>query len=135
MITQAQIQEILAEYADGLAQGNVRAEEVLAKYQVEAGSDLEALLLLAQALEGVLVRVYPSAEFAEQLRRDLLGMENTLAILDSLRQLRLSNRQIAAGVGGLTVAAGVIWWVRRAGIDLLMRRNATEARSEPVLAS
>lgn len=113
-------QDILAEYAESLVKGEADVEALLKKYDIQPGSDLEALLYLAQSLEGVLVQVAPSAEFINRLRQELLN-EDVDTLWYRLRQL--TNVQLAAGLGGITFAAGMLWWFRRLGIEIRIRRD------------
>jgi hypothetical protein len=106
------IEDILAEYADGLSDGSVTTADLIKKYDIIAGSDDEALLQLAAQLEAVLVQVAPSPEFVTQLRHELLT-GSPQRVLERLRTLSASKLgQLAAGlgVGGVTVAAGVLFW-------------------------
>ncbi|NJL93457.1 MAG: hypothetical protein HC915_06860 [Anaerolineae bacterium] len=124
-------QEILAEYADALTRGDARVEDLLQKYNIPPGSELEALLYLAQALEKALVSVQPNTEFVERLRVQLLGQE---AAWHWLRQLSIT--QVAAGIagiGGVTVAAGVLIWVGR--VNWLRRAAQAATPIDPALAS
>lgn len=105
-----QIEDILAEYADQLIEGHITVAEVMAKYNIPSGSETEILLKLAFQLETVLVNVAPSPEFVAQLRQDLLSgsSQNVVARLRTLSAAQLG--QLAAGVGGVTVVAGVLFW-------------------------
>lgn len=126
-------QEILAEYADSLVKGTIRVEDVLEKYNIEPGSELEALLRMAALLDRVLVRVEPSAEFVSQLRAELMS-EDVITLIQRLRHL--TRLQVAAGLGGITFAAGVLWWARRLNEEARIRRRAlSEVTPESALAS
>lgn len=124
--------DILAEYADGLIQGNLRLEDVLQKYQIAPGSELEALLRMAALLDRVLVQVDPSPEFVQQLREELLGTD-VQTLIQRLRQL--TTFQIAAGLGGITFAAGVLWWARRLNEEARLRRRGDIPTPQSALAS
>jgi|GEM_PF-6897391 len=113
--------DILAEYVEGLVNGNLSIQDLIQKYDIEEGSELELLLQLAEKLDEVLVQVEPSEVFVEALRDRLV---NDPSLLERLRHL--SAAQLAAGVGGLTVAAGLIWWARRSTLDVLIRRKPSE---------
>jgi hypothetical protein len=113
------VEDILAEYADGLAAGSLQAQDLIQKYDIQAHSELAALLKLAQALETILVEVEPSPEFVLDLRRELLHEPQT--VLHRLSKLSNSQMgQLAAGLGGLTLAAGILWL---AGRSYLHRRE------------
>jgi hypothetical protein len=104
------IEEILAQYADQLIDGRMTIPELMAQYQIPNGSEAESLLTLAVQLEAVLVKVAPSPEFVAQLRHDLLSgsSQHGLARLRSLSAAQVG--QLAAGVGGVTMVAGVLFW-------------------------
>jgi hypothetical protein len=130
-------EDILAEFAEGFLDGGITAADLIAKYNIKQGSELEALLLLAERLEGILVKVAPTPEFVAQLRQDLLKGDSA-SFLARMRQLYplLSRKQLAAGIGGLTVAAGLLWYARRSGFNLRPRRQAPTPDGEvPVFAS
>ncbi len=124
--------DILAEYADGLVSGNLRMEDVLQKYHIPPGSELEALLRMAALLDRVLVQVDPSPEFVQQLREELLGTD-VQTLIQRIRQL--TTFQIAAGLGGITFAAGVLWWARRLNEEARLRRRTEEQTPQSALAS
>lgn len=115
-----QVQEILAEYADGFITGKLTLSDLVKKYDVLPGSELDALLKLAQELEHVLVMVAPTPGFISGLRSELLATKSA-TLLYRLRNL--SRVQLAAGIGGLTVAAGIIWYARKSGFDIRLLRN------------
>lgn len=124
--------DILAEYADGLVKGNIRVEEVLEKYNIPPGSELAALLRMAALLDRVLVQVDVPPEFVHQLREELLGTD-VQTLVQRIRQL--TTFQIAAGLGGITFAAGVLWWARRLNEESRLRRGAEEPTPQSALVS
>lgn len=125
-------QDILAEYADGLVKGSVRVEEVLEKYHILPGSELEKLLRIAALLDKVFVQVDPSPEFVRHLREELMA-EDVITLVQRIRQL--TTLQIAAGLGGITFAAGVLWWARRLNEEARLRRRTLGEAQESALAS
>ncbi len=114
-MNQIRMEEILAEYADGLANGSITANDLLQQYQAAGSSELEQLLQLALELESILVQVAPSTEFVAQLRHDLLDSATSLNGYNRWWQLSpLQIGGLAAGIGGITVAAaGILWYVAR----------------------
>lgn len=115
-MNEIKMQDILAEYAEGLVDNRVTVEDLIKKYNIKPGSDLEALLRVAEMLESVLVRVQPSSQFVNELRHELIGDAKLLARLRQIPGLRMAAG--IAGISGLTVAAaGVLWWVHRAGVE------------------
>ncbi len=109
------MQDILAEYAEGLAQGYISPGELVEKYNIPPGSEAEALVYFAAKLEFVLREVQPSEAFVAQLRAELLGQET---LVERLRAL--TPAQVMAGIGGMTMVAGLFWFVRRTAQE---RRN------------
>jgi hypothetical protein len=119
------MQNILAEYADGFLDGSVTIAALRTKYAIEAGSELDHLLHIASQLEQILVEVTPSEIFLNELRAQLIGMDSRqLSLLLRLRHLTVI--QLAAGIGGMiggvTVAAGILWYARRSALDIRQRR-------------
>ncbi|MFP4322206.1 MAG: hypothetical protein ACLFTK_07120 [Anaerolineales bacterium] len=110
------IEDILAEYADSLATGRITPAELVKKYNLPPGSDAEALVYFAAKLEDVLYEVRASDVFVAHLRADLLGTSKD-SLAERLRAL--TPAQVMAGIGGMTVVAGIVW---------LVRRNAQERR-------
>jgi hypothetical protein len=120
----ARTEDILAEYLAG----SVSVDDLMTRYDIKTGSELEDLLLIAEQLEQVLVHVSPSPEFVATLRADLLRGDSE-TFIKRLRVLSpsLSLRQVgslAAGIGGLTVAAGLLWYARRTGFSVRPRRDS-----------
>lgn len=113
-----ELQDILAEYADGLITGETNIEKLRNKYNVAPHSELDELLQVAAELQELLVMVTPAPQFVSQLRDELLGKNPALA-----RRLvvKFNRTQLAAGLGGLTVAAGMLWYAKRTGIELRLR--------------
>jgi hypothetical protein len=115
-----EIHEILAEYADGFLDGSVSVESLLTKYDIATDSELYHLLQLARELEESLVMVEPSAKYIRKLRKELTQEES-----DQLLRwlLHAPAVRVAAGIGGITVAAGIVWYAKRAGLDVKLRRD------------
>lgn len=111
------LQTILAEYADGLANGTVTADDLRIKYNIAPESELDHLLHLATHLEQVLVSVAPSEAFVAELREQLIGGKINPVLM---RLRHLTALQVAAGIGAglggvtvVTVAAGLLWYNSR----------------------
>ena len=114
-----EIHDILAEYADGFIDGSVNIADLLAKHDIASDSELYHLLELARELEESLVGVEPSAKFIRNLRKELTQESDPL--LHWL--LHAPAVRVAAGIGGITVAAGIVWYAKRAGLDVKLRRD------------
>jgi len=113
------IQKILAEYLDG----STSVENLLAKYNILPDSELAALLELARALEEMLLPIQPSPRFVGELRAELLGAADQHKLTQRLLR-QLSATHLAAGIGGLTVAAGLLWFARKSALDIMRARRA-----------
>ncbi|NLX09096.1 MAG: hypothetical protein GXY36_05535 [Chloroflexi bacterium] len=91
-----------------------------AQMQRQSDAQLEELLTLARLLSQVLVPVKPSDAFVEDLRQQLLtatpGERRTW--YERVRQLP-PGVQLAAGIGGATLTAGVVLAARRPVMDAL----------------
>ena len=114
-----EIHDILAEYADGFIDGSVSVADLLAKHDIATDSELYELLELALQLEESLVTVEPSAKFIRNLRKELT--QDSDPILHWL--LHAPAVRVAAGIGGITVAAGIVWYAKKAGLDVKLRRD------------
>jgi hypothetical protein len=126
-------EDILAEYAEGLVRQEVDLKALLQKYEVAPDSELEALLQLAASLEKVLVGATPTVAFVEALRQKLAGNPSP-ALLSRVRSLSTA-QQIVAGLGGLTLAAGILWIARKSALDFFPKRLEGETETPPALAS
>ncbi|HLA43481.1 MAG TPA: hypothetical protein VJZ27_08610, partial [Aggregatilineales bacterium] len=71
----SKIEDILAELADGFLDGSIEITDLIEKYNILPGSELETLLQLAASLEGMLLPVSPSSDFIRKLRHELLNEE------------------------------------------------------------
>ena len=113
------LQNILAEFADGFILGALTADDLIKKYQLTADSDIAELLKLAQMLENIFVPVQPSAAFVDQLREELASEPQ--AWLERLRQMtRLQMAAGIAGIGGITgLTVAAVWWATRSRRSLL----------------
>lgn len=114
-------QDILAEYAEGLAAGGISPEALILKYGLAENSEIAQLLRLAAEIEQVLVRVAPSDVFVAQLRDELMAVKSQ-TLLTWLRQL--NTMYVAAGIGSVTMAAGIFWLAsRNPALEKWRRKN------------
>ena len=115
----SEVSEILAEYAEGFLDGSVTVDGLITKYDISPESELYHLLQMARDLEESLVMVEPSAKFIRKLRKELTNEES-----DALRWLlHAPALRVAAGIGGITVAAGIVWYARRVGLEVKLPRD------------
>ncbi|HRE47964.1 MAG TPA: hypothetical protein PLD47_09585 [Aggregatilineales bacterium] len=126
---------LLAEHADALAAGNTSTLLEVATLTLSE----RALFGIAEALHRALPGVEPNPEFLAKLRRDLLEALRAekrglpvLAWLSRWRNLPTGYR-IAAGVGGLTIAAGLTLLGVRRVIDAA-GKIAPSSEGDPALA-
>jgi hypothetical protein len=104
-----QIQTLLMNHADAIIVGSADRERLLEPYDNVLREQAESLFVVAERINDVLVEVVPSEQFVTQLRFDLL--ETALAEQTSLWE-RIRNlpprTQLAAGIGGATLTAGMV---------------------------
>lgn len=112
-----QLGDLLMSYADALIAG--LAWSTSSKYN-GSYEEPEDLFALTQQLHRALVPVEPSSLFVRELRRRLLSEEFTAqrSLWERTRQLPLPV-QIAAGIGGATLTAGIVLFARRPLMDAI----------------
>jgi len=84
------------------------------------GGEADSLFALTEELHRTLVPVEPSPIFVRELRRRLMDeqIEQQLSLWARTRQLPLPV-QIAAGIGGATLTAGIVIFARRPLMDAI----------------
>lgn len=115
-MSEFEIEDILDEYANG----ELSLTDIIEKYNLQDDADAQWLLSLADDVEDILTAVNPSPEFVATLRQQLQENPN---VVERLRQL--SRVKVAAGIGGITVAAGILWLARRSAIETVVQRPST----------
>ncbi len=118
-------ENVLMAHADALiGRGSTRVP--LRRAYTEPGEDdLETLLRLSERIERAMPPVTPSEQYVAQLRRRLLESDpqEALSLWRRIRQLP-PRTQLAAGIGGATLTAGVVILATRSVYDALgSRRN------------
>lgn len=106
-----QLQDLLMNHADALISDSLDLEKLLAPYDQEIRDEVEDLLILAHRISQSLTEVHPSEQFVTRLRQQLVLADANLlghrTWWGRIRQLP-PRTQLAAGIGGATLTAGVV---------------------------
>jgi hypothetical protein len=125
------LQDFLMAYADALVSGTRDADSVLEQFDQDMRGQIEDLLILSDLISKVLTEVAPSDEFIAQLRSRLTEAGGPESRSLWMRIRRLPPRaQLAAGIGGATLTAGVVFIAARTlpeALDLWRNRHAAAA--------
>ena len=125
-----QLQDLLMAHADALVAGTLDRDALLEPFEQGTRDQVEDLLSLAERISETLTEVTPSEQFIIQLRRQLVdaGALGHQSLWGRMRQLP-PRTQLAAGIGGVTLTAGVVLLASRTLPDALdswrHRRAAT----------
>lgn len=108
-------QDILMAHADQLIAGTLNRDQLLRRYNDLPRTDVDDLFTLAERISLALFEVSPSPQFVEELRRRLLEAADQHHHASLWGRLRHMPRrtQLAAGIGGATLTAGVVLAVHR----------------------
>jgi hypothetical protein len=101
-------EEILMAHADALASG-ADPDRLFDLYDDPLLAQFEGLLILAERISRLLIQVSPSEQFVNQLRHELIEASSPghRSLWGRIRSLP-PRTQIAAGIGGAAVTAGVV---------------------------
>ncbi len=111
-------------HADALIANRPARAERRAHDTTKGASDLEALLRLAERIERAMPGTAPSEQYVPGLRRRLLESEQAEAVSVWTRVRQLPpHTQLAAGIGGATLTAGVVILAVRSVYDVLGNRR------------
>jgi hypothetical protein len=104
-----QIQTLLMNHVDALVAGTLDRERLLAPYDSVIREQTESLFVVAERINDTLIEVVPSEHFVSQLRFDLFekAMTEQASWWERLRSLP-PRTQLAAGIGGATLTAGMV---------------------------
>ena len=104
-----QLRDLLMAHATALVAGTLDRNRLLEQYDDVARDQVEGMLILAERIHHALPEVTPSERFVMQLGRDLseAAMPDAVSWWGQIRRLP-PRTQIAAGIGGATLAAGVV---------------------------
>lgn len=125
-----QLQDILMAHAEALLADGVDRDTLLDQIDDVVRGQAESLLTLAENVQRAMAGVVPSDQFVKQLKLQLTagGAQDALTWWHRLRQLP-PRTQIAAGIGGATITAGLVLLASRSMPDALEfwrnRRTAT----------
>ncbi|MBE0689145.1 MAG: hypothetical protein IH587_03370 [Anaerolineae bacterium] len=125
------ISSVISDYVEGV----VPLENLLNQYQVSF-DQVQELVELSDRLSARLAEVNPSAAFVESLYQDLLGKRQESR--SWWRRVPVSERvqtmpksaKIAAGIGGITITAGMVLLTARSVYRFLGMRHRHEAPTE-----
>jgi hypothetical protein len=104
-----QIEDFLMAHADALVSGSPEFDDLLDQYDEVVRSQVEGLFTLAERVSGSLIPVAPSEKFVNRLRHELIDAASVepRSLWGRIRSLP-PRTQIAAGIGGATLTAGVV---------------------------
>lgn len=122
--------DVLMAHADALIAGTLDREAFLSQYDHMTRRQVEPLMDMAERMHQSLSAIAPSEQFVKQLHLELMrSMDaDSRTLLERIRYLP-PGVQIAAGIGGATLTAGLFLIASRSMPDALEfwrnRRTAT----------
>lgn len=127
------ITDVLADYADSAAP----LASLLEQYQVSF-SDVQELIELSDMLAAQLTEVSPAPTFIDSLYQDLLGKRlesrswwRRVPVPERVQTMPRSAK-IAAGIGGITITAGMVLFTARSIYRLMGLRHRHDAATKAV---
>jgi hypothetical protein len=104
-----QIEDFLMAHADSLVSGSPEFDRLLDQYDDVVQGQVEGLFTLAERISRTLMPVAPSEQFVNRLRHELIDSASAepRSLWGRIRSLP-PRTQIAAGIGGATLTAGVV---------------------------
>jgi|GEM_PF-1280386 len=113
---QRALQDLLMAHADALVSGAADREALLSPYGEETLAEASELLALAERIQHAMSEVSPSEQFVQQLGNQLATAPTVVPSRSLWGRVRhLPPRvQLAAGIGGATLTAGVVLLISRA---------------------
>ncbi len=119
---------LLMAHADALVAGSPVSEQMRLACARSGETELKALLALAERIERAMPPVAPSEQFVMELRQRLLQAEKRQAVSLWGRVQRLPlHTRVAAGIGGATLTAGVVFLATRSVYEALGNRRNRRA--------
>jgi len=129
--TNHHLEDALIAHADALIAGSFDRDALLSQVDFAVRDQLGALMDLAERVQRSMTGVTPSDQFVKQLGYDLaMGVDiDPRSLLDRIRYLPPAVQLDAAGIGGVTLTAGIVLIASRSVPDALEfwrnRRTAT----------
>lgn len=119
--TNQYLEDALIAHADALVAGTLDREALLSQVDHVMRSQLEALMDIAERVQRSMTVVSPSEQFVKQLAHDLaIGADvEEQTLLDRIRYLPPAVQLAAAGIGGVTLTAGIVLIASRSMPDAL----------------
>ena len=104
-----QIEDFLMAHVDALVSGSPDIDQLMDQYDDVLRSQVDGLFTLAERISQSLIPVAPSEQFVNQLRHELIDAASgePLTLWGRIRSLP-PRTQLAAGIGGATLTAGVV---------------------------
>ncbi len=104
-----QVEDFLMAHVDALVSGSPDVDQLLDRYDDEIRDQVEGLFTLAERISQSLIPVAPSEQFVNRLRHELTDAASAepRSLWGRIRSLP-PRTQIAAGIGGATLTAGVV---------------------------
>jgi hypothetical protein len=111
---QNQIEDFLTAHADALISGSLGVDQLLEVYDRSVRHQAEGLMALAGQISRLLIPVEPSEQFVNRLYRELIESDapGRMSIWARIRSLP-PRTQLAAGLGGAAMTAGVVYIATR----------------------
>lgn len=115
-----QLKDFLMAHADALVAGDLDVDRLLAHYDGVAREQVQSFIDVAERVSQALPEVAPSEQFVAYLRMQLSDAAQADQVNWWERMRQLSPRtQLAAGIGGATLTAGVVLLATRPLLDAL----------------
>jgi len=112
--TQTQVEDFLTAHADALISGFPDLDRLLEDYDHSARRQAEGLITLAAQISRLLIPVAPSEQFVNRLYQELMAADAPGRVSLWMRIRSLPPRtQLAAGLGGAAMTAGVVYIATR----------------------
>jgi hypothetical protein len=117
---ESQIEDLLMAHAEALLAGTLDLDKLMEQYDEVSWNQVASLFALAERINRSLVTVKASDQFVDQLRRQLVGASalDHRSLWARLRAMP-PRKQLAAGIGGVTLTAGVFFIASRSVPDAL----------------
>lgn len=105
----SQLQDVLLAHADALARGEDKRDDLLAQYDALVRAQAVELMDIAERIQRSMTGVQPSERFVRQLGHQLAHYteEDSQSFWGRIRDLP-PGMQLAAGIGGATITAGLV---------------------------